>query len=377
MNRGSRVILILAGLVVVAAGIKAAEAIMVPFLLSVFLATIAATPVFWLQQRRVPASIAIVLVMAGFVTVLLLLGALVAQSVGEFTARIPFYQARLTELVLQVTAWIERMDPRIDISTDLLLAQFDPGTALALAGNLLRGFGNTLSNGFLILLTMLFILAEASSFPRKLRAVLPNPDRDMPYFAKFAADMNRYIAIKTTVSAMTGIAVWLALVLIGVDFPVLWGLLAFLLNYIPNIGSIIAAVPAVLLALVQLDFLAAVLTTTCYVAINMLFGNIVEPRFMGRGLGLSTLVVFLSLILWGWLLGPVGMLLSVPLTMTAKLALEASPSGAWLAHLLDQADSVWQRAPGQGNEGQHAAVDQARAASISPSTGPSTGKADR
>jgi len=373
MNRASRVILILAGLVVVAAGIKAAEAIMVPFLLSVFLATIAATPVFWLQQRRVPASIAIVLVMAAFVTVLLLLGALVAQSVGEFTARIPFYQARLTELVLQLTAWIERLDPRIDVSTELLLAQFDPGTALALAGNLLRGFGNTLSNGFLILLTMLFILAEASSFPRKLRAVLPNPERDMPYFAKFAADMNRYIAIKTSVSAMTGIAVWLSLVLIGVDFPVLWGLLAFLLNYIPNIGSIIAAVPAVLLALVQLDFLAAVLTTACYVAINLLFGNFVEPRFMGRGLGLSTLVVFLSLILWGWLLGPVGMLLSVPLTMTAKLALEASPSGAWLAHLLDQADSVWQRAPGRGDVGQHESADQARAPSISPSTG----KADR
>jgi predicted PurR-regulated permease PerM len=283
--------------------------------------------------------------MAGFVTALLALGALVAQSVGEFTARIPFYQSRLTEIVLQVTGWIEGLDLGIDVSTDLLLTQFDPGTALALAGNLLRGFGNTLSNGFLILLTMLFILAEAASFPRKLRAVLPNPNRDMPYFAKFARDMNRYIAIKTTVSAMTGLTVWISLAVIGVDFPVLWGLLAFLLNYIPNIGSIIAAVPAVLLALVQLGFLAAAFTTGCYVAINLLFGNVIEPRFMGRGLGLSTLVVFLSLILWGWLLGPVGMLLSVPLTMTAKLALEASPSGAWLAHLLDEADSVWQRQP--------------------------------
>jgi len=271
------------------------------------------------------------------------------------------------------TDWLERVDPRIDVSTELLLAQFDPGTALSLAGNLLRGFGNTLSNGFLILLTMLFILAEASSFPRKLRAVLPDPDRDMRYFAKFAADMNRYIAIKTTVSAMTGIVVWISLALIGVDFPVLWGLLAFLLNYVPNIGSIIAAVPAVLLALIQLDVLAALMTTACYVAINLLFGNFVEPRFMGRGLGLSTLVVFLSLILWGWLLGPVGMLLSVPLTMTAKLALEASPSGAWLAHLLDQADSVWQRVPVQGGEDQHQPLQQDPA----PSIRSSTGKADR
>jgi len=350
MSTASRSILVLAGLIIVAAGIKAAEDIIVPFLLSVFLATIAATPVFWLQQRRVPATLAIVIVMCAFVALLLGLGALVAQSVGEFTARIPFYQSRLTDTVLQVTEWLQTLNLGLDLSGDLLLSQFDPGTALSLAGNLLRGFGNTLSNGFLILLTMLFILAEASSFPRKLRAVLRNPKRDLPYFAKFARNMNRYIAIKTTVSAMTGLAVWLSLVVIGVDFPVLWGLLAFLLNYIPNIGSIIAAVPAVLLALVQLDFLAALATATCYLGINMLFGNFIEPRFMGKGLGLSTLVVFLSLILWGWLLGPVGMLLSVPLTMTAKLALEASPSGAWLAHLLDEADSDWQReAPATGN----------------------------
>jgi len=350
MSTASRSILVLAGLIIVAAGIKAAEDIVVPFLLSVFLATIAGAPVFWLQQRRVPATLAIVFVMCAFVALLLGFGALAAQSVGEFTARIPFYQSRLTDTVLQVTEWLQALDLGIDLSGDLLLSQFDPGTPLSLAGNLLRGFGNTLSNGFLILLTMLFILAEASSFPRKLRAVLRNPERDLPYFAEFARNMNRYIAIKTTVSAMTGLVVWLSLVVIGVDFPVLWGLLAFLLNYIPNIGSIIAAVPAVLLALVQLDFLAAVATATCYLVINMLFGNIIEPRFMGRGLGLSTLVVFLSLILWGWLLGPVGMLLSVPLTMTAKLALEASPSGAWLAHLLDEADSDWQReAPATGN----------------------------
>ena len=132
-------------------------------------------------------------------------------------------------------------------------------------------------------------------------------------------------------SLVTGLLVTLVLWIIEVDFPVLWGLLAFLLNFVPNIGSIIAAVPAVLLALIQLGPGAATAATVAYLAINIIMGNVVEPRFMGRGLGLSTLVVFLSLVVWGSLLGPVGMFLSVPLTMTAKLALEANPATAWIA----------------------------------------------
>ena len=146
------------------------------------------------------------------------------------------------------------------------------------------------------------------------------------------------MGIKTSVSLITGIIVGVFLAILGVDFPVLWGLLAFLLNYIPTIGSIIAAVPAVLLALIQFGALEATITAGVYVTVNIVMGNAVEPKFMSKGLGLSALVVFLSLVFWGWMLGPVGMLLSVPLTMTAKMALEANPSSAWLAHLLGPAE---------------------------------------
>ena len=146
--------------------------------------------------------------------------------------------------------------------------------------------------------------------------------------------MRRYLAIKSLMSLGTGAAVWLWLTILGVDYPVLWGLLAFLLNYVPNIGSIIAAVPAVLLALVQLGPAEAAWAAAGYLAVNVLFGNVLEPRFMGRGVGLSALVVFLSLVFWGWVLGPVGMFLSVPLTITAKIALAASDETRWAAVLL-------------------------------------------
>ncbi len=334
-----KVLIVIAAIVVIAAGMKAAQAVVVPFLLAAFIATIAGPPVFWLEGRRVPAALAISGVMIAIVGALAGIAALLVRSGTAFTEKMPFYQERVTDLVQRGAAWLSERG--MEVSTDLVVSYFNPGLALDLAGNLLRGLGGVMSDSFFILLTVIFILAEASSIPAKLKNVLANPERDLPHFSRFGRNVNRYIAIKTSTSLATGMLVSLSLWLIGVDFPVLWGLLAFLLNYVPNIGSIIAAVPAVLLALIQLGPGPALAATGCYLAINVLMGNVVEPRFMGRGLGLSTLVVFLSLVVWGALLGPVGMFLSVPLTMTAKIALEANPQTQWIALLLSPADSVW------------------------------------
>ena len=193
-----------------------------------------------------------------------------------------------------------------------------------------------LANGVLVLMTVIFMLLEASGMPAKLRTVL-GPSRRFGGFDSFVRNLQHYMAIKTIVSLITGLLVTLVLVVIGVDFPLLWGLLAFLLNYVPNIGSIIAAVPAVLLAMVQLGPWQALFAGLGYLAINLIMGNILEPRFMGHGLGLSPLIVFLSLLFWGWLLGPVGMLLSVPLTITAKIALDSHEDTRWVAVLLGPA----------------------------------------
>ena len=331
-----RGILIAAALVIIAAGMKAAEAVLVPFLLAAFLAIIAAPPMFWLEKRRIPQWLAIILVMLGIVLLLVSVGALVAQSANVFSNKLPFYQDRLNTLSNSTLLWGSSYG--LEMPKDFLREYLNVGMALDVAGNTLRGLSNALSNGLLILFTVIFILAEASSFPRKLRDVLKTPEQSMPYFSQFADNVNRYIAIKTTVSTVTGILVYFLLLFTGVDFPLLWGLLAFLLNDVPNIGSIIAAVPAVLLALVQLGVGPALLVTSGYVVINLIMGNVIEPRYMGRGLGLSTLIVFLSLVFWGWMLGPVGMLLSVPLTITAKIALEANPATEWLAHLLGPSD---------------------------------------
>ena len=334
-------LVVIAALIVIAAGLKSSQDLMVPFLLSVFIATIAATPMFWLQRKGVPEAFSLPIVMILMVFTIVLMGMLIAQSTSAFSAKLPFYQERL--LLLQRDA-IEMLRPILEPLniTDLAIitTNFSPNSALELAGTTLARLGGVLSNSFLIVLTVIFILAEAASFPKKLGQVLSNPHSSLPHFSRFAENVNRYIAIKTSVSVATGLVVTTFLWILGVDFPVLWGLLAFLLNYVPTIGSIIAAVPPVLLALVQLGPGAALGVALGFVTINVVMGNAIEPRFMGKGLGLSTLVVFLSLVVWGWVLGPVGMLLSVPLTMTAKIALEANPGTEWLAILLGPADAL-------------------------------------
>lgn len=335
---GARMLVILAALVIVIAGLRAAESVLVPFLLAAFIATIAASPLHWLQQRGLPTGFALLAVIGLIVVGGTALGALIGSSVQEFTAAIPFYEQRLRALgvegVVLLNGW------GFDVSRDLLLGQFDPGFAMRTVGRIMAGLGSALSNTFLILLTVIFILLEARSFPRKLGDVLSDPQVSLPRFYAFASTMNRYMAIKTTISLVTGLLVYLVNLLLGVDFAILWGVTAFLLNYVPNIGSVIAAVPAVLLASVQLGVTEAVLLLLGYFAINTLMGNAIEPRFMGRGLGLSTLVVWLSLVFWGWALGPVGMLLSVPLTVTLRIALENQPSTHWIAVLLGPADDV-------------------------------------
>ncbi|MDH3452418.1 MAG: AI-2E family transporter, partial [Gammaproteobacteria bacterium] len=314
------------------AGMRAAEAILVPFLLSAFIAIVSAPSLFWLQRRGLPTALALLLVIAAILIAGGVLGALIGNSIQDFSQALPEYQARLQSEFAGLIAWFGTLG--IDISGAKLQEHFDPGAAMRLAASTLAGFGGALTNAFLILLTVVFILLEASSLPQKIHAALDRPGASLAGFERFVENVQRYMAIKSIVSLITGLVIATGLWLIGVDYPLLWGMLAFLLNYVPNIGSIIAAVPAVLLAFVQLGALSALLAAALYVAVNMIIGNALEPRFMGRGLGLSTLVVFLSLVFWGWVLGPVGMLLSVPLTITVKIALESGGESHWLAVLL-------------------------------------------
>jgi len=321
-----------ASFVIVVAGMKAATVLVVPFLLAAFLATICAPPLFWMQKKGIPGFVAILILLLVAVIAQLVLVILVSSSITDFSSNIPLYHDRLISLIRDSLGFLSRYG--LDVEMDQLTRMFDPGRILKLAANTLNGLGGMLTNTFFVFLTFLFILSEASGFPNKLRALASDRDTDLASYAEIITGVNRYLGIKTFTSLATGLTITLWLTVQGVDSPVMWGVFAFLFNYIPNIGSIIAAVPAVLLALVQLGPGTAAFTGLGFLIVNTVVGSVIEPRIMGQGTGLSALVVFLSLAFWGWVLGPVGMLLSVPLTMAVKIVLGAGESTRWLAVLL-------------------------------------------
>lgn len=323
----------LAAAVIVIAGMKTAASMMVPFLLAIFIAILSTPLMMWLTERKVPTTIAVVMVMGLIVTFAFVIGSFIGTSLNDFYGDLPIYEEKLKAQLLQGAQWLKSMN--IALNVDELLNYFDPSTAMKMVGKVFAGLGGVLANAFLIIFTVIFILLEASTFRSKAQRAFGNGTSAVEAFARFSESVQQYLKIKTLVSIGTGASAGLLCWFLGVDYAVLWALMAFLLNYIPNIGSMIAAVPAALIALVQLGPGAMLILAVGYVVINTVFGNVVEPRLMGRSLGLSTLVVFVSLVFWGWVLGPVGMLLSVPLTMVVKIALEETERYRWLAILLD------------------------------------------
>jgi len=329
---GTHFIVIAAALVVIIAGINLAQSVVVLFLISFFLALLGTPPVLWLKEKRIPSGFAVLIVMAAMIIVLLLIGAQIGTSVSSFSNELPLLQSRIREQVLEFSVLLTSKG--IVGTEKFFLEYVNPEAIMGLTAGLLSGLSSALSDLVLILLTVTFILLEVSSFPVKLRAILGDPKQVFPRFTEFVVDMKRYMVIKTIINLVAGILIAVWMQILGVQFPVLWGFLAFLLHYIPNIGAVISAVPAALLAFVQFGMGSALLVIAGNVLIGFIIGNVIEPRLMGRKFGLSTLVVFVSLIFWGSLLGFIGAILSIPLTMTLKFAFESNESTQWIAVLL-------------------------------------------
>jgi predicted PurR-regulated permease PerM len=381
-----RYLVTLACLVIVVAGMRAARTLLVPFSLAAFFAIILAPVLYWLRNKGVRTPVALLIILGTFTLVGASLLLLVGKSFNDFSDKLPTYQKSLTahtqplinqlrgygiELPDSSTSNFESIDgtrpsttanePLPDFSAELSGLQseatgqakevgvldnqvinrqpsyprpFDPAWLLGFAGNMLSGVGGIFSNAFVIFITVTFMLLEGARLPEKIDAAFGTSAATMRHVDVIVENVRRYVAIKTATSALTGILIAASLLLLRVDYALLLGLLAFLFNFVPNIGSILAAVPAIALAFPQSGSPTALAVTVAYLAVNCLISYAIEPRFMGQGLGLSTLVVFHSLVFWGWVLSPVGMLLSAPLTMIIKIVLDNYDGTRWIAILL-------------------------------------------
>ncbi|WP_449546870.1 AI-2E family transporter [Lelliottia amnigena] len=329
---GLKIVIMLGMLVIILTGIRFAADIIVPFILALFIAVILNPLVQRMVRWRIPRVLAILLLITIIIMAMALLVTYLGTSLNELARTLPQYRSKLVIPLQQMEPWLQRAG--IEVSVEELLKYIDPNAAMTLVTALLAQLSSAMTSIFLLLLTVVFMLVEVPQLPVKLQQMMVRPVEGMGAIQRALDSVSRYLVLKTAISIVTGLVAWAMLALLDVRFAFVWGLLAFALNYIPNIGSVLAAIPPITQVLVFSGFYDALVVLAGYLIINLVFGNILEPRMMGRGLGLSTLVVFLSLIFWGWLLGPVGMLLSVPLTIIVKIGLEQTAGGQTIAVLL-------------------------------------------
>jgi len=331
-NSGLRNILFITAIIIIIAGVMAAKAIILPILLALFLSIICIHPILFLEKRKIPYGVGMLIVLAGLGIVFIILGGIIGNSLSGFLNDLPLYEDKLQQMVVDIINTLNGYGA--NINAQQLIDLIDPGKILSFTALAAGEIGKILSDSFLVMFIMIFMLLETKSFILKTELIEKVFGNSLAYLNRIGVSIRHYLSIKTFISIITGILIWVWLYLIGVQYAVLWGLIAFMLNYIPNIGSLLAAIPTLLFSFVQLGFEGMIWTGICYLVVNTVMGSIVEPKVMGKGLGLSILVVFLSLIIWGFILGPVGMFLSIPLTITIKIMLEENKRTKWMAVLL-------------------------------------------
>lgn len=321
-----------AAFIIIIAGMKYASNLITPLLLALFISIICAQPMAWLARKKVSHGLSILIVLTGVNLILFLIGQLIGRSIGKFTKDAPYYASRLNEIATNTFQSLNEMG--MNMSPDQLKSIFNVGKVMNTTAGMLGDLGGLMGNTVIVMFIVVFILMELNAFAVKTIAIVNTPNKSLNYLPKIGNSIRHYLGIKTLVSLATGVLIWIGLRLIGVEYAGVWAMIAFLMNFIPQIGSFLAMIPAILFALVQVGFGGALGTLITFVSVNLVMGSIVEPRVMGKGMGLSTLVVFISLIFWGFVFGTVGMFLSVPLTMAIKVILEQNENTRWIAILL-------------------------------------------
>jgi predicted PurR-regulated permease PerM len=328
----SRTVIVIAAIAIVIFFLHAAASIIAPVLLAAFIAIIATPPLRWLQRKRVPKWLALAVIVFVLLEVFSILALVFTGGLEGFRDGLPGYQERLNLLSDQFGGWLENVG--VESAREAVKDIFDPAIAVKLVRVALANVSGTFGTGLLVLMAVVFMLLEASGLAAKLRKAFHLTEEAESRLQHVFHAINKYMVIKSLASLATALCIWVWLWILGIDFAVLWAILAFLLNFIPFVGALLMMIPAVLLALVQTDLLTTLLVALGYLVANTAIGSVLEPRIMGRGLGISTLAVFLSLLFWGWVLGIVGVFLAVPLTMALIVALESSPRTRPLAILL-------------------------------------------
>jgi AI-2 transport protein TqsA len=325
-----RVVLLLAALVVVFTGMRMAAPILNPIFFAVVLALLFSPIYAWLRRRRVPTPLALVIMLVGLSVLFLGLAGILGVSIARFSGEIGSYTGKLNDQLGN----IQSLTKTLGVSKADLHKALSPSALTGAIGAILSGVADFLSNLFLILIIVLFLLAEGPAMMNRLRVSTGEDHPQVARLAVFGRSVIRQLGLRAIVNLATATGVVLLLLVLRVDFPLMWGLLAFFLSFIPWIGLPLAVAPAVVLALAEHGVTSAVLVIVGVIVINILAENALSPMLMGRGLSISPTILFLGFIFWAWLLGGPGAFLAAPLTIFLILMLETFPETRWLANVM-------------------------------------------
>jgi AI-2 transport protein TqsA len=325
-----RVMLGLAALVVVFVGMRLAAPILNPILFALVLSLLFSPIYAWLRRHRIPTPLALVIMLVGltilFVGIFLILGV----SIARFSGDIASYAGKLN---VQVSS-LQELVKSLGLSGVDIRDAVKPSALAGAIGSVLGGVADFLSNLFLILVIVLFFLAEGPAMMNRLRSSAGSDHPQVERLTVFGQNVVRQLGLRAIVNLVTGAGVTILMFVLGVDFPLMWGILTFFLSFIPWIGLPLAVAPAVVLALAEHGIDRALLVIAGVIVINVLAENALSPMLMGRGLSLSPTILFIGFIFWAWLLGGPGAFLAAPLTIFAVLMLETFPETRWLAAVM-------------------------------------------
>lgn len=322
MTRVTKWLINSACFMVIMLGMKVAAPMITQVLVILFLAIVISPLYYVLRRWRVPSWLALTLMILSMAFIILYgMNVVVSRAAFEFTKKMPEYHKAIVLSAVELREWLATQE--VDIPPAMMegLFQVDSATLSSWMKQCGMLIGSFLKNAVLVLILVAFILCELPTLATRLRKRRWMTQSLWERLTTIVVHVRHYMGIKTMISMMTGICIYIGLLCLGVDSPIFLGFVAFLLNYVPMIGSIFAAVPAILLAITQDGTTVGLSVTGLYVGVNLFLGNVVEPRLMGYGFGVSPVIVLFSLIFWGWVLGPLGMLFAVPLTMAVQVSL--------------------------------------------------------
>ena len=347
-----RLLLTLGSIIAILAGMRAAAPVIGPVFIALLI-TIAWSPGSTRLRRRGwhPTVAALTGIVLGVVAMTIFV-ALVWMSLVQLQARLPDYLPRVAAIQQTIAGTLATAvaDFELEIDTSRLFSSetLQPSAIVGYALRAIRRLTETAGNLAVLVLLMAFMMIEAVRYPEKLRDALASSSAALERANRFGASMRSYVVINAIFGLVAAVANTALLLVLDVDFAILWGVVSFLLSFVPNIGFLMAVVPPALLALVQFGFARAGVVLGGYFVINFVVDNVVKPRFVGESLDLTPIAVVISLVFWGWLLGPVGALIAVPLSIAVKFLLESFDESRWLAHIMSDRDPAVRAAPAGG-----------------------------